>query len=221
MAERPRLILASQSRSRREMLERAGLTFEVQVSGVDERALQSAFDAESVLHEDYPLELAETLACAKACAVSLEQPDALVIGADQVLALASEKSFEAGGRTLRATHYEILEKPADLAAARTHLMRLRGRGHQLHAAVALAHNGDAVWSFTDSAELTMRNFSDAFLTRYLEAAGPRVCQSVGAYELEGLGVQLFEDVHGDFFTILGMPLVPLLEELRERGAIDS
>lgn len=219
MTDKVRVILASQSRSRKEMLERAGVIFETMVSGVDEVALRAAFDAESVLHEDFPVELAETLASAKACAISLKYPDALVIGGDQVLALASEKALEAGGRTLRATHYEILEKPPTIEAAHTHLQRLRGRTHQLHAAVALAQNGEVEWSCSDSAEMTMRDFSEDFLTQYLAQTGPRICQSVGAYELEGLGVQLFDDVHGDFFTILGMPLVPLLAELRDRGAL--
>lgn len=219
MAERLRVILASQSRSRRSMLEQAGLAFDVMPSNVDESAMRAAFEPERALDEDYPIEVAEMLATAKAIDVSTRLPDALVIGCDQVLALATERQMEFGGKRWRASSYEILEKPADLDAARGHLMRLRGRTHQLHASVVLAQGGEVQWTCTDSAELTMRAFSEGFLVQYLARAGGRVCESVGAYQLESLGVQLFEQIEGDYFTILGMPLLPLLEELRERGAL--
>jgi len=159
------------------------------------------------------------LAAAKAADVSARLPEALVIGCDQVLALATERRMDFGGKRWSAASYEILEKPADVTAARGHLSRLRGRTHQLHASVVLAQGGEVLWSCTDSAELAMRDFSDGFLVQYLARAGARVCESVGAYQLEGLGVQLFEQVAGDYFTILGMPLLPLLEELRERGVL--
>ncbi len=221
MAERLRLVLASQSRSRRVMLENAGLSFEVVPSNVDEAAMRAAFEPERALDEDYPAEVAEMLAAAKAADVSAKYPDALVIGCDQVLALATERRMEIGGKPWSAASYEIFEKPADMDAARAHLSRLRGRTHQLHACVALAIGGEIQWTCTDSAELTMRDFSDGFLVQYLARAGTRVCESVGSYQLEGLGVQLFEQITGDYFTILGMPLLPLLEELRERGVVAS
>ena len=219
MAERLRVVLASQSRSRRAMLEQAGLVFDVIPSDVNEAALRSAFEPERTLDEEYPIEVAEMLAAAKAADVSARLPEALVIGCDQVLALASERNMEISGKLWSAASYEIFEKPADITAARVHLSRLRGRVHQLHAAVVLVQGGEVLWTCTDSAELGMRDFSDAFLDQYLERVGTRVCDSVGAYQLEGLGVQLFEQISGDYFTILGMPLLPLLEELRERGVL--
>ncbi|MBN9262054.1 MAG: Maf family protein [Hyphomicrobium sp.] len=219
MAERLRVVLASQSRSRRTMLEQAGLIFDVVPSDVDEAAMRATFEPERALDEDYPIEVAEMLAAAKAVDVSVRLPDALVIGCDQVLALATERRMEFGGKRWTAASYEIFEKPADMAAARAHLSRLRGRAHQLHASVAIAQGGEVLWTCTDSAELSMRDFSDDFLAEYLSRAGERVCESVGAYQLEGLGVQLFEEIAGDYFTILGMPLLPLREELRERGVL--
>ncbi|MFN3744824.1 MAG: Maf family protein [Hyphomicrobiaceae bacterium] len=219
MAERLRIVLASQSPSRRIMLEQAGLAFDVMPSTIDEAAMRATFEPERALDEDYPIEVAEMLAAAKAVDVSVKLPEALVIGCDQVLALATERRMEFGGKPWSAASYEIFEKPADMAAARAHLRKLRGRTHQLHASVVLAQDGEVQWTCTDSAELTMREFSDAFLTEYLARVGTRACQSVGAYQLEGLGVQLFEEVRGDYFTILGLPLLPLLEELRARGVV--
>ncbi len=221
MADRLRVVLASQSRSRRTMLEQAGLAFDVMPSNIDEVALRTAFEPERALDEEFPIEVAEMLAAAKAVEVSAQLPEALVIGCDQVLALATERQMEFGGKRWRASAYEILEKPADLEAARAHLMRLRGRTHQLHSCVTLARGGEVQWTCTDTAELTMRTFSESFLLQYLARAGSRVCESVGAYQLEALGVQLFDAIEGDYFTILGMPLLPLLEELRERGALPT
>jgi septum formation protein len=181
------------------MLTAAGVSFEILVADVDERAIREALtDGDAEIE---PADIAEVLARAKAEAVSRLRPEALVIGADQVLAL--------DGR--------IYEKPADIAAAEAALLQLRGRTHQLHAAVAIAEAGEVTWSAYDDANLTMREFSGAFLRRYLADVGPRVCESVGAYQLEGLGVNLFDRIEGDFFTILGMPLLPVLAELRARG----
>ena len=137
--------------------------------------------------------------------MSRECGNALVIGSDQVAAL--------GGR--------IFDKPADLAEARAHLEALRGKTHRLFTAVALAQNGHTVWRQTESATLTMRAFSDDFLDRYLAEGGTRLCQMAGAYEIEGRGIQLFERIEGDHFTIVGLPLVPLLAELRARGALPA
>lgn len=195
------LILASGSETRRQMLFRAGLTFRVVPADVDERAIER--DVREEDPEADGSEIAMRLAGAKAEAVSAKFPDALVIGADQVL-------------TYDGT---VFAKPADVDAARKQLQELRGKQHQLHAAVALARNGEAIWEGVDVAVLTMRKFSDAFLTTYLEEAGDKVCTSVGAYQLEGLGIQLFESIDGDYFTILGLPLLMLLEVLREEGVV--
>ena len=150
-------------------------------------------------------EVAQALARAKAEAVSAKHPSAIVIGADQVLALGDE----------------LLDKPGSTAAARAQLARLRGKTHRLVSAVTIAVAGEAGWSHVGEAVLTMRAFSDAFLDRYVAAAGPRIAGIVGAYEIEGRGIQLFERVEGDHFTIIGLPLVPLLAELRSRGVIET
>ncbi len=199
----PPLILASGSRSRRQMLEAAGLTFEVLPSNVDERAIREALEGDGDAVD--AADLAEVLARAKAEDVSRARPEALVIGADQVLALGDT----------------IYEKPRDLADARRHIWSFRGKTHALHSAVALAIGGETDWTTTDTAEMTMRSFSSAFADTYVDRAGPVICQSVGAYQLEGLGLQLFERIEGDYFTILGLPLLALLEELRNRGVIQS
>ncbi len=190
-------ILASGSSARRQMLEVAGVAFTVQPADVDEDAIRAT------LGDADPMHVARVLARAKAEEVSRRHPGALVIGSDQVLAL---------GRT-------IYTKSASLVEARAALRSLAGRRHHLHSAVALAIDGAHVWDHLDTAALHMRDVSDAFLDGYLARAGERVCASVGAYELEGLGIQLFESIEGDYFTILGMPLLPLLVELRARGVI--
>ena len=202
-AKGTRLVLASGSRSRRQMLDAAGLTFDVAPADVDERAIRETLQADDSGIE--PADVAEVLARTKAETISRQRPDALVIGADQVLALGDE----------------IFEKPADLAGARGHLQKLRGRTHQLHAAVVLAQGGEVVWAQVDTASLTMHSFSPLFLETYLTLAGTVICESVGAYQLEGLGVQLFQRIEGDYFTILGLPLLPLLAELRTRKVIPS
>lgn len=198
---RPDLILASASRTRRQMLEGAGLAFRVAPSTIDEDDVRRALL--SSLPDPTPRRLAEELARAKAEQVSATHPGALVIGADQTLELENR----------------LLNKAPDLPAARRQLTVLRARQHLLHSAFALAHNGRAECITSDQATLRMRDFSDDFLDAYLAAAGDRVLWSVGAYELEGLGVQLFESTQGDFFTILGLPLLPLLAELRRRGVL--
>lgn len=195
------LILASQSRSRRRMLEAAGLMFEALVSNVDEPLLKRNLEQSG--QPAGPEDIARALAAAKAEEVSRARPEALVIGGDQVLAL--------GSRTF--------EKPPDMAAARRQLMDLAGKTHILVSAVVLAEGGRMVWSHAETATLAMRPFSADFLDGYLAKAGPDVCLSVGAYQLEGLGAQLFERIEGDYFTILGLPLVALLGELRARKVI--
>jgi septum formation protein len=192
------IVLASASPFRRMLLEAAGVPFRVVPAKVDEAALKQGQAAAIG-----PAGVAEALAAAKAEAVSRECPGSLVIGSDQVAAL--------GG--------SIFDKPVDLADARAHLQHLRGHTHQLFTAVALAQDGRVLWSAIDTASLTMRAFSDDFLDRYLAECGTALCQSAGAYQIEGRGIQLFERVAGDHFTIVGLPLVPLLAELRARGAL--
>lgn len=201
IASAARVILASGSRSRRDMLTAAGLSFDVVPAPVDEPWIRDQFMAGKPSWS--PPEVAEVLAKAKAEAVSRNSPDALVIGADQVLALGAE----------------LLHKAASRDEARATLVKLRGLEHALHAAVVLAHAGEIIWLETRSAKLKMRNFSSDFVDDYLTRAGTRVLDSVGCYQIESLGSQLFERIDGDHFTILGLPLIPLLEELRKREVI--
>lgn len=198
-----RLILASGSAARRRMLEAAGLEFSVVPADVDEAAIRQALRTDDA--ELDPCDIAEVLARAKAEEVSRRHPGALVIGADQVLALGTE----------------ILEKSKSAGEAHACLMKLRGHKHQLHSAVALAEGGEVTWTCADTAHLTMRSFSPQFLADYLARAGNAILDSVGAYHIEGPGVQLFEQVDGDYFTILGLPLLPLLAELRLRKAVTA
>src|SRR5262249_50300047 len=145
------------------------------------------------------------LARAKAEAVGREHPGTLVIGADQTLAVGEE----------------LFDKPGDTAIARTQLEQLRGKTHTLHSAAVLAQDASIVWTCVEEARLTMRNFSAAFLDAYLASRGEAVCRTVGAYEIESAGIQLFERVEGDHFTIIGLPLIPLLAELRSRGVLPT
>ncbi len=179
------------------MLQGAGVSFEAEDAGVDEPAIKADFGG------DDPAALAVALARAKALAVSGRRPDAWVLGSDQTLA------FDDG----------LISKAPDLATARDRLGRMRGRVHHLHSGAALARNGEVVWSGVDTAVMVMRDFSDVFLDGYLAAEGEGILASVGAYRLEGMGSQLFERVEGDYFTVLGMPLWPVLAELRRVGVI--
>lgn len=192
------LILASKSTARRAVLAGAGVPFETASSGVDEGAAKARLLAAGA----DPRAVAEALAEEKAVAVSRIRPE-LVLGADQTL--------EFGG--------QLFDKVETLAEARERLRTLRGRPHQLHSAVVVAEGGAPVWRETVSATLTMRDFSDAFLEDYLAAEGEASLGSVGCYRLEGLGAQLFAGIEGDYFTILGLPLMGLLGLLRERGVL--
>jgi septum formation protein len=192
-----RLVLASTSRIRGELLTKAGLVFEAVRPEVDENELKKTSTVLS------PGDLALALAAAKAISVANRMPDALVLGADQVLNLA--------GRAF--------DKPQSLEAARRQLAELRGRSHVLETALCCARDGEVVWQHLGQATLTMRSFSDKFLDAYLRQTGPDVTTSVGAYKLEGRGAQLFDTVEGDYFTILGLPLLPLLDFLRRQGAL--
>ena len=191
------LILASASPSRRQMLTNAGLVFEVVPSSVDEDEVKRSLVAGHAGARD----LATTLAEMKAVAVSRRRPEALVIGADSTLACEGT----------------LFDKPPTLEAARTQLRALRGRTHELVSAAVVAKGGVRLWHAAQAGRLTMRPFSDAFLEAYLARTGEAICGSVGAYHLEGLGAHLFGRVEGDYFTILGLPLLPLLVFLAEHG----
>jgi septum formation protein len=182
------------------MLEAAGLAFEVELPRVDEEAEKAGFRAEGMVPGDQAKALAEL----KALSIS-NRRDGFVIGADQMLAVEGE----------------ALDKPQDRREAREHLLRLRGRTHELITAAAVAREGTIVWRCIDTPRLTMRRFSEAFLETYLAKAGDEVLTSVGAYQLEGLGAQLFERVEGDYFSVLGLPLLPLLAFLREQGVVGA
>lgn len=194
-----RLILASKSAARRAMLADAGVPFSVHVAEVDEDAVKAIHDPAD------PAGLAVELARVKALAVSRHDADAWVLGADQTLAFDGV----------------LVSKAGSLAAARARLMSMRGRNHHLHSGAALARNGRIVWSGVDSATMQVRNFSEAFLDAYLVAEGERLLACVGSYRLEGMGSQLFEAVEGDYFTVLGLPLWPVLTELRRAGVLRS
>lgn len=194
------LVLASASSSRRALMEKAGLTFTAVAAQIDERAVE----AEMAHRALGPGELALELAHAKAQEVSSRFPDALVIGCDQTMSLGST----------------VFHKPADREAARANLAELRGKTHRLNSGVVLVRGGREIWRHLSVADLLMRDFSDAFLDDYLERCGESVMKSVGCYQLERIGIQLFESISGDYFTILGLPLLPLLGELRMLGAVD-
>lgn len=195
------LVLASGSRFRRRMLEAVGLSFSVAPSSLDE------VDARARLARSNPAvtpaQVALFLAEAKAIEVSQRKPGTLVIGGDQVL------DFDG----------TVFGKSANAAAAREQLTALRGRTHALQTAVVLAQDGKVAWSHLAVARLTMRDFSAAFLDDYLESAGDIVTETVGGYALERHGAQLFSHIDGDYFTIIGLPLLPLLDELRRRGVL--
>ena len=192
------VVLASQSQSRAALLSAAGVVFTKISSGVDETRIKDRM----LTNGASPLQIAEALGEAKALAVS-RRTAGLVIGADQTLDLDGQ----------------LFDKAESLDEAREHLKALRGRTHQLHGGLTLAEDGAAVWWHTESSTLTVRDFSDDFLDAYMRDHGQGVLSSVGCYHLEGAGAQLFERIEGDYFAILGLPLLPLLAALRDWGAI--
>lgn len=197
--DRQPLVLASKSDIRGKILAAAGLRFEIRPAHIDERAVEAnagGGDAAAA---------ARVLARAKAEAVAATMPGRPVLGADQTLARGSVR----------------FSKPADRAAAAEQLRSLRGRTHELHSALALVRDGELLFGCVDTARLTMRDFSDRFLDEYLDMAADTAMASVGAYQLEGIGIHLFEKVEGDYFTILGLPLLPLLAFLRANGFVDG
>jgi septum formation protein len=198
LADKP-LVLASKSASRHALLQGAGIPIEVLAADIDERGIEAKANLAD------PGAVAALLAREKAIAVSVQQPGRLVIGADQTLALGQRR----------------FSKPADRTTAREQLKALRGQTHALHSAVAIVRDGKPVFEHCAVARLTMRAFSDGFLESYLDAAGDAVTASVGAYQVEGLGVQLFERIEGDHSTILGLPFLPVLAALRREGVLNG
>lgn len=196
-----RIILASASPFRQRLLADAGIVFETRRPEIDERAVEQSLEGAGLTPQDR----AQVLAEAKASDVSEREPDAIVIGSDQILSLGED----------------ILHKPADMEAARRRLLQLSGRTHQLSSAVALVSGGKTVWRHVEVVYLTMRDLDPAFVGRHLAEVGQVALSSVGAYQIEGRGIQLFERIEGDHFTIVGMPMLPLLAELRRLGAIDG
>ncbi|NQU55584.1 MAG: septum formation protein Maf [Rhodospirillales bacterium] len=194
-----RLILASKSPARRNVLAGAGLVFEVVPGNIDEDAIKAQMRDAGASCEDTALALAQ----AKARDVAAKTPGCFVLGADQIL--------ECDGAWF--------DKPENIEAARCQLHDLSAHTHKLISALCLVYDEKIIWSHIDTAELTMRRLSDGFIDDYLEKAGDDVLQSVGAYQLEGLGSQLFDSVEGDFFTVLGLPLMPLLKVLRQQGVV--
>ncbi|WP_159586941.1 Maf-like protein [Chelativorans xinjiangense] len=195
------IVLASTSPFRRQLLENAGLAVKPVAPEVDERALEAPLEGSGASAED----VARILAEAKAVDVSERRPEEWVVGGDQTLSLEDR----------------IFHKPQDMEGARRHLLALSGRTHQLNSAIVLARGGEAVWRHVAVARMTMRPLDPGFIGRHLSRVGDKALSSVGAYQVEGEGIQLFEKIEGDYFTIVGVPLLPLLAKLREIGAIDG
>ena len=195
----PEIVLASASSARRMLLENAGVSALAEPARIDEEAVKEALAAEGASARD----VADALAELKALKIAERHPQAFVIGADQTL--------DCAGRWF--------DKPVGRDGARAHLAALSGRVHSLQSAVCVARGGVVLWRHVGIARLTMRRLEPGYIERYLDLAGDAVLESVGAYRLEGLGAQLFEAVEGDYFTVLGLPLLPLLDFLRRHGAL--
>ena len=195
------LILASSSPFRRMLMENAGLHFQAIAADIDERAIEAPLERDGA----GPDAVALVLAKAKAKEVSDRFPGSFVIGSDQTMSLGSR----------------VFHKPKTIADAEEHLRVLSGQTHRLNSAIALARNGDIIWEHVSHANLTMRELSADFIHRHLTRVGEKALSSVGAYQLEGEGIQLFSTIDGDYFTIVGLPMLPLLQQLRELGAIDG
>ncbi|HEY1961261.1 MAG TPA: Maf family protein [Rhizomicrobium sp.] len=195
-----RLVLASGSPVRARLLEAAGIQFEISPARVDEDAAKAALLEEGASARD----IADALAQMKALRRSISDPDALVLGADQILEFQGE----------------CVSKSTTMAEAEILLRRLRGNEHKLVCATVLARGGEMLWRHLETATLRMRDFSDAFLRRYLDAEGKNILGSVGCYHFEGRGAQLFARIEGDYFSILGLPLIPVLGALRDFGVLE-
>lgn len=196
------LVLASTSASRQAMLRGAGVAFEAIAPNVDEDEIKRAMVATGARARD----VADALAEAKAVKISRRLPGALVLGSDQILECADGS---------------LLDKPEGRAGAEAHLRRLMGAEHRLVCGAVIALDGQAIWRVVDTARLVMRPLSDAFIADYLDREGDAVLGAVGAYRIEALGAQLFSRIDGDHFTVMGLPLLPVLDYLRVRGVITS
>jgi septum formation protein len=196
-----KLILASNSASRKSLMQGAGLQFESTGADIDERGVEARLAANYAK----PPEIAVELAKAKALWVSERNPDAYVIGSDQVLSLGDR----------------LFHKPLSMGEAADHIRAMSGQTHHLNCGVAIAFRGVVIWSDVSIAAMTMRPISPAFLQTYLDLSGEAILQSVGAYQFEGPGIQLFEKIEGDYFTILGLPMLKLLAGLRQLELIDA
>ena len=200
---KPTIILASTSQSRQSLLSNAGIDFEFMDAGVDEDAIKQAYLGGG--NEQDIADVATIIAHTKAVTVSEKHPGQLVIGADQTL-LCNGKLYS---------------KPPTVEHAREQLLFMAGRTHVLETAVACARNGEIIWSYREGPSLKMREFTPQFLGRYMAALGADVTSTVGGYKLEGAGIQLFEKIEGNYFSILGLPLLPLLDFLRQQELIDT
>ena len=195
------LILASASPFRRQLMTQAGLTFSSEAAAIDERLIEAPLEEAGVS----PDRVALALAIAKAADVARRHPHSLVIGSDQTLSLGSR----------------VYHKPASLQEAADHLRSFSGKTHRLNSAIALVKAGEVVWEHVSHADLSVRLLSEKFIMQHLAKVGERALTSVGAYQLEGEGIQLFSKIDGDYFTILGLPMLPLLNKLRELDVIDA
>lgn len=195
------LVLASGSAVRTRLLTAAGVPHRVDPANIDEGDVRDRLLAEDASH----YVIAEVLAELKAQKVAERHPNAVVLGADQIL----------------SCNGDLYEKPAGLEGVRAHLTSLSGRSHTLHTSVCAVSGGEVIWHHNSGPKLRMRTLSDEFLDRYVEEVGDSVCDSVGAYHMEGLGVHLFDEIEGDFYDILGLPMLPLLAFLRERSMVPA
>jgi len=197
----PQLVLASSSPFRRMLMENAGLVFEAVAADIDERRIEAALEDAHARPEQVAVELAR----AKALEVSRRMTGALVIGSDQTMSLGER----------------VYHKPKDVEEAKRHVLSLSGKTHRLNSGIALARDGEVLWDHLSHADLTVRTLSADFVERYVARCGEKLLGSVGAYQLEGEGIQLFSEIRGDYFTILGLPMLPLLDKLRDLRAIDG
>lgn len=195
------IILASKSAYRQQLLTNAGVKFSAISADINEREIEAPLLEAGLGGAD----VAEVLAIAKSENVASANPDAYVVGSDQTLSLDGE----------------LLHKPEDMEAAQKRLLLLSGKTHELNSSIAIVRNGETLWTYVEVAHITFRELDPGYIGRHTAAAGDKILTSVGAYQIEGLGVQLFEKVEGDFFSIMGLPILPLLKKLRELELVDG